>query len=200
MVGCRRATLGFVGYMNFRTRGRDKERGATLIEMALILPMLLVILIGTLEVGAAFRDYLTTSHAVRDGVRLLSAKGDDPEADCSALLAAVDTMTLSGRFENLVSIEIYQADSDGDQIPSKTNTYTFTTGDPEDCDDWDGYPGVNYPPNSRFVLAGGTTPLDIIGMRITYTHPWMTQVPPFTGIITIDETTISRIEPEGFET
>lgn len=186
--------------MSAKHVGKKQERGATLIEMALVMPILLAILIGIFEVGGAFRDYLTTSHAAREGVRLLSAVGDDPEADCSALLAAVETMTLTGDFDKLDRIEIYQANSNGDPILSKTNTYTFTAGDREDCDDWDGYPGTNYPPISRQVLAGGTTPLDIIGMRIVYEHDWFSQLPPFTGTITIDETTISRIEPEGFET
>lgn len=166
--------------------------------MALVLPILLIILIGILELGAAFRDYLTTSHAVRDGVRLLSAKGDDPEADCDAILAAVETLTLTGSFENLERIEIYQANSDGEPISTKINEYEFTAGDQDDCEDWDGYPATNYPPASRQVLVGGSEPLDIIGMKIVYTHPWLSQVPPFSGDIEISETTISRIEPEGF--
>jgi TadE-like protein len=179
--------------------GSRRERGTALIEMALIFPMLIVILVGIFEVGGAFRDMLTASNAVRDGVRILTAKGDDVDADCSALLAAVDTLTLAGRFEDLDRIEIYKADANGNQIgPGSTNAYSFTFGDPADCDDWDGYPGTNYPPSSRYVLAGGVTPLDIIGMRIVYRHNWFTQLPPFTGFIDIDETAISRVEPEGF--
>jgi hypothetical protein len=167
--------------------------------MAMVLPMLILTLIGTLEVGGAFRDLLTASNAVRDGVRILTAKGDDSDADCSALLAAVDTLTVAGRFEDLQRIEVYKADANGNQIgPGSTNVYTFSAGDPEDCDDWNGYPGTNYPPSSRYVLAGGATPLDIIGMRIVHRHNWFTQLPPFTGFIVIDETAISRVEPEGF--
>lgn len=186
-----------------RNRGELKpprrERGVALIEMAVVLPMLVLTLVAILELGGAFRDMLTTSNAVRDGVRILTAKGDDSDADCSALLAAVDTLTLAGRFEDLQRIEIYKADSSGNQIgPGSTNVYTFTFGDPEDCDDWNGYPGTNYPPSSRYVLAGGATPLDIIGMRIVHQHDWFTQMPPFSGSINIDETAISRVEPEGF--
>jgi hypothetical protein len=35
-------------------------------------------------------------------------------------------------------------------------------------------------------------------MRIVYQHDWLTGFPPFSGSITIDEQTISRLEPEGF--
>lgn len=185
--------------LDLATTKPRRDTGASVIEMSLVLPILIVILVGILEVGGAFRDYLTTSHAVRDGVRLLSAIGDDMDADCSALLAAVETMTVTGRFENLQRIEIYKADANGNQIGAQTNTYTFASGDPEDCEDWNGYPGTNYPPTSRHVLAGGTTPLDIIGMRIVYDHSWLSQLPPFNGVIEINETTISRVEPDGFE-
>lgn len=176
----------------------NRDRGATLIEMSLALPVLLLILISIFELGGAFRDYLTVSNSVRDGVRILTAKGDDPDADCQALLAAVETLTLAGRFDDLQRIEIYKADSNGNQIgPGSTNTYTFVFGDPTDCDDWNGYPGTNYPPPSRYVLAGGATPLDIVGMRIVYHHPWFTQFPPYSGFIEVNETVISRVEPEG---
>jgi Flp pilus assembly protein TadG len=176
-----------------------RDRGTALIEMAMVLPLLLMIMFGILEAGGAFKDMLTASNAVRDGVRILTAKGDDADADCSALLAAVNTLELAGRFSDLERIEIYKAGSNGSQLgPSTTNTYSFTAGDPTDCADWNGYPGTNYPPSSRYVLAGGTTQLDIIGMRIVYTHNWYTQIPPFRGFITINQTTISRVEPEGF--
>jgi len=183
----------------FRTSRDKRESGAAIIEMAFVLPLLLLVFIAILELGGAFRDYLTASHAVRDGVRLLSARGDDPDADCAALLAAVDTLTLTGRFANIDRIEVYQANSSGDPIVGKINSYSFTAGDPTDCDDWDGYPGTAYLPTTRNVLAGGSTPLDIIGMRIVYDHPWFTQFPPFSGTLVINETTISRVEPEGFE-
>jgi hypothetical protein len=35
-------------------------------------------------------------------------------------------------------------------------------------------------------------------MKMVYTHDWFTGFPPFNGFITIDEQTISRLEPEGF--
>lgn len=63
--------LGFVlVHMNARERVRGNQRGASLVEMAMVLPLLIIVLVGTLEIGAAFRDFLTTSHAVREG-RLL---------------------------------------------------------------------------------------------------------------------------------
>jgi len=167
--------------------------------MALVFPLLVLVMIGIVEFGGAFRDILSTSHAVRDGARILSAKGDDADADCSALLAAVDGLSAAVPFENVQRVEIYQAATDGDQIMAKTNTYSFNPGpgkDPADCTDWTST--VLYPPATRNVVAGGGTPLDFIGMRIIVDHAWFTQFPPFTGSFTVDQTTISRLEPEVF--
>ena len=58
--------------------------------MAILLPMLVLLMIGILEFGGAFKDFLTTSSAVREGTRALSALGDDEFADCVALAKALE--------------------------------------------------------------------------------------------------------------
>jgi hypothetical protein len=104
----------------------------------------------------------------------------------------------------VVSVEIFKADDSGDPIPGSVNTYTYNSGDPADCSDEAPNCGawnctIQYPPADRQVLVGGTQPpLDLVGMRIVYTHDWMTGFPPFNGSISIDERTISRLEPAGF--
>jgi hypothetical protein len=93
-------------------------------------------------------------------------------------------------------IQINKADSAGNQITAKTNTYTYTGTDPSDCADWTAV--VNWPSTSRQTLVG-TTPLDIIGVRLIVEHDWMTGFPPFTGSFDVDEATIIRLEPEAYE-
>jgi len=61
------------------------ERGATLVEMAIVLPLLLRLAIGLMEMGIATKEYLTVSTAVRDGVRVAALAGNDPDADCAVL-------------------------------------------------------------------------------------------------------------------
>ena len=36
-------------------------------------------------------------------------------------------------------------------------------------------------------------------VRVIMTRSWLTNFPPFTGSFTIDESTITRVEPEVFE-
>ncbi|MDW7673926.1 MAG: TadE/TadG family type IV pilus assembly protein [Bacillota bacterium] len=49
---------------------RKKEGGQALAELALILPILLMILFGIIEFGRVFNAYLAVNHASREGARL----------------------------------------------------------------------------------------------------------------------------------
>ena len=46
------------------------ERGQTLVELALILPIIILILFGTLEFGRIFHSYIVITNAAREGARL----------------------------------------------------------------------------------------------------------------------------------
>ena len=45
------------------------NRGQTLVELALILPILVILLMGTIEFGRIFFTYLTVTHASREAAR-----------------------------------------------------------------------------------------------------------------------------------
>ncbi len=165
-----------------------------MIEMALVFPILVLLIVGLLELGMAFKDFLTVSHAAREGSRVGAFVGDALDADCQILLATVAALN-PGDVNRLQRIEIYKADGNGNQITSKTNTWTYQSGDPNDCLSWS--EAVTWPSTSRQVTAG-PTPLDIIGVRVVLDRSWITGFPPFVGSYTIDETTIIRMEPEAF--
>jgi Flp pilus assembly protein TadG len=58
------------------TVGRLKsQRGAELIEMALILPLLLLILVGIVDFGFLFQRYEVLTNATREGARLAVLQG-----------------------------------------------------------------------------------------------------------------------------
>jgi Flp pilus assembly protein TadG len=52
-----------------RTRNED---GAAAVEMALVLPILLLLVFGIIEFGFIFNRYISVTHAAREGVRLLA--------------------------------------------------------------------------------------------------------------------------------
>jgi len=50
-------------------RENDRQDGQSIVELALVLPLLLMILIGMVEVGWAMRSHLVVSAASREGAR-----------------------------------------------------------------------------------------------------------------------------------
>jgi Flp pilus assembly protein TadG len=53
-------------------RSRKTQRGLAATEMAITLPVLLLLMLGTAELGRAFYHYNTLTKSVRDGARYLS--------------------------------------------------------------------------------------------------------------------------------
>jgi Flp pilus assembly protein TadG len=56
------------------------ERGATAVEFALIVPLLIVLVLGIAEFGRAFQVQGTLSAAAREGVRLMALQNDPAAA------------------------------------------------------------------------------------------------------------------------
>jgi Flp pilus assembly protein TadG len=50
-------------------QGRRGEKGTVLVEMAIVLPILVLILIGTIEFGIVLHDHLVLQNASREGAR-----------------------------------------------------------------------------------------------------------------------------------
>ncbi len=46
-----------------------KEKGASAVEFALILPVLVILIFGIFEFAIAFNNYITITHAAREGAR-----------------------------------------------------------------------------------------------------------------------------------
>ena len=175
----------------------DSERGASLVEFSLVLPILLVIVFGILEMGMAFGTKITVGSAAQEGARVASFKGNDLDADCVALESVIGE--LGSEVNRVTAIKIYRVDTSGNAEPLKTNTYTYSgVGDITDCTKWNGT--VLWPAADRNVTVSTSTPLDVLGVEVTSTHDWVTQFPPFSGTIGIDESTIVRLEPEAYDT
>jgi Flp pilus assembly protein TadG len=174
----------------------DKNRGATMVEAALIFPLMILMTVSILELGLAFKDFLTLSFTARDAARVGALAGNDPDADCNliqAIVAGFGASSLDG-----VTIEIFKAsESTGNPVPGNVNTWRITSGDPTDCTDWTVL--ETWPSTTRQVTVGPTTKLDILGVTIDTTHTWVTGLPPWRGTMNVSRTALQRIEPEAFE-
>jgi Flp pilus assembly protein TadG len=61
---------------------KPREDGQAFVELALILPVLLLLLLGVIQFGTVFRDYIALTDATRVGARQASvSRSIQPDAD-----------------------------------------------------------------------------------------------------------------------
>lgn len=181
---------------------RDRERGATLIEAAIAFPLMILMIVGIIEIGMAFKDFLTVSAASREGARIAALAGSNDQADCAVVIGIADLVS-PGDLDRIDRIEIYKA-AEGTGVQGATNVaIRDAANDPLVCtqphgptDGWTISP-IAYPATSRQTEVGALN-LDIVGVRVIMTRDWITGFPPFSGSFTVNETTITRVEPEVF--
>src|SRR5690606_20024691 len=87
---------------------RRRERGATLVEAALAFPIVILVIISILELGLAFKDYLTVSYLSREPARVGGVARDDVYADCAILLGIEDLAT-EGDLGRIQQVRAYRA-------------------------------------------------------------------------------------------
>lgn len=111
------------GLMNLKfQREASLERGATVVEFALIIPLLLILLMAIIELGALFWVNMTMQHAVREGARYaITGRFDlDPNpnpADRLRPAAVAEKIKLSslGLYDSVVT-DMVVTDPDGNVL------------------------------------------------------------------------------------
>lgn len=86
------------------------ERGSAAVEFALVLPLVLVLVLGMVQVGIFARDRLLVEAAARAGART-AAVVDDPAAVRAAALAAAPTLR-----DVDLALEVVRAGGRGDPV------------------------------------------------------------------------------------
>jgi Flp pilus assembly protein TadG len=191
--------------VNRRGRTTETQSGQALIEFALVLPVFLLLIFGVLEFGVLFNAAVTVNFVSRVAA-LLAAEGGRTEGTDCMVLRAIERDTISPANSSRIStVEIYWSDPNGDQIASSVNVYTRTGS--LTCTYASGSITVpytlstaGYPETQRCdVLAGCGglhTTVDDVGVRITYTHQWMTRFgQTIARSITFQRSTAVRMEP-----
>jgi len=70
-----------------------RQDGQALVEMAIILPLLLLLLLGTIEMGRIFHSYIVVTQASREGARVAAVGQSDAEINT---VVAENTSSLGG--------------------------------------------------------------------------------------------------------
>lgn len=176
--------------MPYRTilgRRRD-ERGAALVEAAIVFIPLCIILFGIIEYGFIFKDSLTLSSATRAGARTASAM--PRQADFYTRTAeAVTTAASAAKFKNGDKLFIYRAQPDG--LPESgnrdvcgTNCVEYTWGGSAF-----GYSGGTWPVDTQKACLGGS---DSVGVSLKLSHD---AISGFFKDMQLYERTTMRLEP-----
>jgi Flp pilus assembly protein TadG len=85
-----------------------QEQGQDLIELALVLPLLFVILMGVVDVGRAFNTYMVLTNAAREGARQATIT---PYAVSTITEAALYETRNAGLSDAAVAVSVVSASS-----------------------------------------------------------------------------------------
>ena len=188
-----------------RSRG---AQGQSLVEFSIGLPLFITILLAIIEFSFTFNAVLAVNFASRTASLLAAEGGPNLGTDCVVLRSIETNIKPPASDSKIVTVEIYQANSNGDMVGSAT-VYTF--GGPTTCN----LPGGvtvtvpfqlqqdGYTEASRCnVIAGCGTlhpNLEIVGVRITYHYAWVTPLKSFIGSypggLTFERSNATRMEP-----
>ncbi|MCY0901114.1 MAG: pilus assembly protein [Firmicutes bacterium] len=115
---------------------RGDSSGQALVELALVLPLFLLIIVGILDFGQLFMTELTLQEAARDGARYASVGQNDAEIAQDVLADAVVL--------NTTAVSVSVNPPDGERVSGDPVTVTVT------------YPFTFLPPLSAFLPNGLT--------------------------------------------
>ncbi|HAS10944.1 MAG TPA: hypothetical protein DCS55_10585 [Acidimicrobiaceae bacterium] len=182
------------GVHHLSCRGRD-DRGAALIELALVVPVMLVLAFGLIGLGLAYKSSSVLVSSSRSGARLAAAAYAPAVADNAQRAAMLENLRVSvernldglpGQAEPR-TLWVFRADSSGEP--------TGGPGCTSDCIrwTWDEATGT-------FGSQTGTWPapracgavIDSVGVRLTARH--QIDSPVFDGL-DIERSTVMRLEP-----
>lgn len=105
------------------------QRGAAVIEFALILPLLLIVLVGTMDASLALYDKAVITNASREGARAGIVARSPPLTDAQIQQIVQNylqgALVSSGSTSALPAVQIQKGTWNGDAILTVTVRYTF---------------------------------------------------------------------------
>jgi hypothetical protein len=189
-------------------RKHKRARGQALVEFSLVLPLFITILLAIIEFAFTFSAVLSVNFASRTAALLAAEGGADVGTDCVVLRSVESNIKPPASDARILSVEVYRSNANGDMIGAAT-IYNHTGS--TDCELPGGivftvpYSRIQdgYPETGRCNVLVGCNPahpsLEIVGVRITYHHSWVTPLKNFIGSypggLTFERSNATRMEP-----
>ncbi len=120
-----------------RRCAHDEERGAVVVEFAVIAMFLATIAFGILEYGYGWRSSMSVLTAARGGARSVSAAGTDYLSDYFALTSVRTNLDSAGLLDGLQAVVVYRAAASDGEPPARC-----TAGTPQSTDKCNYYTGA----------------------------------------------------------
>ncbi len=169
----------------------NEERGAAMVEMAIVGMLLAFLCMGMIELGFAWRDSITIEQASRLGVRAGAAMTGDDRADQLSVQALIASLE-ANEYDQLQYVVVWDATTSsempagcetGSSVALKCNHYTKAMLDnADDAGRW-GCVASSYDvawcPTSRDAVPEDPT---YLGLHIQSRRNWMTNFFPGGGI------------------
>lgn len=133
--------------MNIRGQRRQSQRGQSVVEFSMIVPVVLLMLLGMLEFGFVFDHSATIGNATREGARMgsalvngggtlgcLTTPAQSPNRDDvdGRIVAAVQRILAAPGSRVVLAdvdeIRIYNATSTGTEITGQVNVWVYSAG------------------------------------------------------------------------
>ena len=122
----------------------SRERGATAVEFALVLPILMLLVLGIMEFGRAYHVQTTLSNAARDGVRVMALEDSATAAKATAM-ASAQSLPLT---VDMIDVNPSRCSAEPTSTGTTTTSGTASPGTASVT--------ITYP----FTLASGFLPID----------------------------------------
>jgi hypothetical protein len=180
------------------------ERGQTLVEFSLVIPIFLTMLIAFVEFAFTFNAVLATDFSSRDAALAGAEAGNAAGSDCVILQTVESDMHAPVDPGQIRTVEIYRTDSAGTIGPATA----YSRSGSMDCRFPDGTvvampysrSSDNYTETSRCNILAGCDdpdrPIDHIGVKVTYRYLWKTPVgQAFGEFLDVFRSNSMRMEP-----
>jgi hypothetical protein len=196
---------------------RDSQRGQSMVEFTMVLPVILIMVMGMIEMGFAVSHSTTIQTATRQGARVGSqlvngggtlgcGTGQSPNASTvdPQIIGAVEGSLISPgspvKISQIQSIKIFLSNANG-TMSSSVNTWIYAPG---------GGPtlaGASAPLDFAYQSGNwgacnrsGAAPAGSIGVQITYTYHFITPLGALVASmsssqITMTDQTVMALEP-----
>lgn len=169
---------------------RHRDRGAVAVEAAIVAPILLLLVIGIVEFGYAYKDQLTITSAVRSGARIASSMPRNTGfAQAAANAVAAESSNID--MADVEALWVYKADASGH--PGSSTSFAACTSN---CIQfaWNGSAFVqtagSWPATSQNACVGTE---DSLGVYLKFKHVGLTTT--IFNSLGLNSYTVMRLEP-----